>query len=134
MTETIEDEILRLDSNPFSDGVTLAVRLASPGVRYNDLPGAVKTLSSEIKREIEAEIKYRGYVEMERKAHARITHMESTQIPPDMDFGNIHNLKMEARQKLTRVRPNTLAQASRIPGVTAADIAVLSISIKAHSR
>ena len=130
MGEHIRNEVVRLDSTFGDHGVSLATRLLSPGVRYQDLPGADLSLAPEIKREIEAEIKYRGYIEMDRKARSRIRRMESTLIPADFDYQNIHNLKTEARQKLSHVRPQTLAQAARIPGVTAADIAVLSVALR----
>lgn len=76
---------------------------------------------------IETEIKYAGYIEREKLAAEKMSRLENLKIPPDFDFESLLSLSTEARQKLTRVRPATLAHASRIPGVSPADVNVLLV-------
>jgi len=76
------------------------------------------------------EIKYRGYVEIERSVRKRNSNFDSMIIPHDIDYGSIKSLRTESRQKLSRIRPVSIGQASRIPGVGPADILLLAIWIK----
>ena len=76
---------------------------------------------------VEIAIKYRGYIERERRMADKILKLENIPIPENFDFNNVTSLSIESRQKLIRYRPLTIAQASRIPGVSPADIAVLLV-------
>jgi tRNA uridine 5-carboxymethylaminomethyl modification enzyme len=127
----IDEEVDRLNGTSSHRG-SLATLLASPGIRYASLPGARTDLPDEVVSEIESEIKYRGYIALEKKAHRRVAALESEPIPESMDYERLSSLKTEARQKFRRVLPATLGQASRIPGVTAADIAILAIAIRSR--
>jgi tRNA uridine 5-carboxymethylaminomethyl modification enzyme len=79
---------------------------------------------------VELEIKYRGYIEQERRHAERALRMEADAIPSWVDYWQIPALGYECREKLSRVRPGNLGQAGRVPGVTPADLAVLSVIIK----
>jgi tRNA uridine 5-carboxymethylaminomethyl modification enzyme len=77
-------------------------------------------------------MKYEGYLSKEAAQIKTAKAMEDWRLPDDMDYLSISSLRIESRQKLTRQRPYSLGQASRIPGVTPADVAVLSVWLKRH--
>ena len=104
--------------------------LRRPEVRYRDLPDPTPGLPAEVIPQIEVEAKYAGYIAREGEQIARFKKMESQRLPPDFDYASITALRLEAREKLTRLRPAHLGQAARIPGVSPADIAVLSVYLK----
>ena len=83
--------------------------------------------SEEALEAVEIAIKYRGYIERERRMADKILKLENIAIPEEFDFNNVSSLSIESRQKLIKYRPLTIAQASRIPGVSPADIAVLLV-------
>lgn len=76
---------------------------------------------------VETEIKYKGYIEREAQAAQKISRLENLKIPRDFDYDRLESLSIEARIKLSRQRPATLAEASRIPGVSPSDISVLLV-------
>jgi tRNA uridine 5-carboxymethylaminomethyl modification enzyme len=84
-------------------------------------------ISTEEIEQVEIEIKYRGYIEREKLIAEKLHRLEEVAIPVGFDFNSLFSLTMEARQKLTRIRPATIGQASRIPGVSPADINVLLV-------
>lgn len=83
--------------------------------------------TSEIIEEAELEIKYKGYIEREKFMADKLVRLENIKIRPDFDYNSLKSLTIEARQKLTRIKPSTIGQASRIPGVSPADINVLLV-------
>ncbi len=87
-------------------------------------------INLEIMEQIEIEIKYEGYINKAYKEVAKLLKLEEKSIPDDIDYDKVKNLANEARQKLKKVRPATIAQASRISGVNPVDISVLSIFLK----
>ena len=110
--------------------------LLRTGVTLSGLAGASPVLGAclrEIGAEREAEqaveigVKYAGYIERERMVAEKMKRLEGIRIPADFDFNALGSVSIEARQKLTRIRPLTIAQASRIPGVSPADINVLLV-------
>ena len=85
---------------------------------------------NEIVRQIEIQIKYEGYID---RQHAQVEHMrklEEKKIPQDIDYSEVRNLRIEARQKLEKIRPESIGQASRISGVSPADISMLMLYLK----
>ena len=83
--------------------------------------------SEEVKEQAEINIKYRGYIEKEKENVAKLNRLETIKIPEDFDYSNINSLSSEAKQKLNKVQPHSIAQAGRISGVSPADINVLLI-------
>ena len=77
--------------------------------------------------EAEIEIKYSGYIERERQVAEKLHRLENISIPEGFDYNTMQSLTIEARQKLSRIRPTTIGQASRIPGVSPADVNVLLV-------
>ena len=111
---------------------TLAVWLRRPEARIGALHDRIVTLLSEdpvcgVETTIETEIKYAGYIGQQVRQIERLKGSDARAIPGDLDFGRIPGLSIEVRQKLERVRPDTLGQAGRIPGVTPAALAVLDV-------
>lgn len=112
------------------DGVSDAQRLRRPGVSLLSLPSAPRGLPSDIVDEIEARVKYEGYIRMDMERIQRAGLIENEPIPPDLDYTGIPSLSREAVEKLSRRRPSTLGQASRISGVRHSDVTVLLVEIR----
>lgn len=125
---TIEMELTRLNKT-YADGHSLIQILCRPEIKYHNLPGARK-LSETVVQQIEISAKYQGYIEREEEQIRRMNKIEKTMIPANIDYNAIKTLKYESRQKLLKIRPHNLGQASRIPGVNPADIAVLAVWLK----
>lgn len=108
--------------------------LRRPAVRYEDLmtwPGVGPAVQDPVVIEqLEIEAKYAGYVERQREDVERGRLQEEARLPDDIDYGKIHGLSIEVRQKLNQLRPATLGQASRISGVTPAAVSVLQVYLK----
>jgi tRNA uridine 5-carboxymethylaminomethyl modification enzyme len=97
----------------------------------------VTRLSAEIRNElksVETEIKYSGYLDQQSKAIERLRRSEQRLIPEWFDYGKVSGLSREMNEKLTRVRPRTLGQASRIPGVTPAAVSLINVYIEIQAR
>ena len=90
----------------------------------------LKIEDSQIKKQLEIQAKYAGYIERQALEIQRHLHYENTQLPTKIDYNTIAELSVEVRQKLTRIRPETIGIASRIPGVTPSAISVLLIYLK----
>ena len=84
-------------------------------------------MDDEIVEQAEIQLKYSGYIEKERNNAEKLTRLEEMKIPENFDFYKVHSLSIEAKQKLTAIRPVTISQASRISGVSPADISILLI-------
>jgi tRNA uridine 5-carboxymethylaminomethyl modification enzyme len=125
----IESELLRLCQIRHG-AQTLAEILRRPESCYEDLPSARLELPEDVRRQVEIQIKYEGYITRDLDQISQFTKLESKQIPPNLDYTQIKSLRFESRQKLSKYRPDSVGQASRIPGVTPADIAVLLVWLK----
>ncbi len=134
---TVEKIIDFLD-NSYYHNKSLSGILSRPGVKlvqmiedfknkFESLPESVKeNITSHVIKQTEIRVKYRGYIELEEKEVERDKKQENEKIPESFDYFSVDALRYESREKLSQVKPETLAQASRISGVTPADIAVLS--------
>ena len=111
-------------------GVPLVTILSRPGISYGELPQRRTDLPSEVVEQVEIRVKYAGYIAQEERAAGRAKSEEAVRIPAWLDYQKIASLRFESREKLMRVRPENLGQASRISGVNPADISVLSLIIK----
>jgi tRNA uridine 5-carboxymethylaminomethyl modification enzyme len=113
------------------DGITLAQWIRRPENFVSALPEEIRRLASEeIWSQVETDLKYEGYIRREMESVARQQRQEEHPVPMDLDYASIPGLRNESRQKLAQVRPVTLGQASRISGVTPADVALLSVWIR----
>ena len=113
------------------DGITLVQWIRRPENFVTALPEEMRRLASEeIWSQVETDLKYEGYIRREMESVARQQRQEEHPVPMDLDYASIPGLRNESRQKLAQVRPVTLGQASRISGVTPADVALLSVWIR----
>lgn len=119
-------------------GFSLAQLLSRPEVTYStlmcDYPEAVRDYGEEINFQIELNLKYAGYIQRQAGEVARLSHVENIKIPPSFEYNTILGLRNEAKQKLSLHNPQNLGQASRIPGVSPADISVLMVALEAGKR
>jgi tRNA uridine 5-carboxymethylaminomethyl modification enzyme len=99
-----------------------------------DLPEEFLNLTPPVRDEVLYRVRYRGYLDRDLRAIAQQGDFERIKIPQDMDYGAIRGLRLEAQQKLQQIRPLTLAQAGRISGVSPADLSVLQVALRAHSK
>lgn len=129
LEKLISDETARLET-VYSCDASLSQTLKRQEITYYTLPTARHDLPEEAARQIEINLKYAGYIEQERRLASRIADLDEQSIPDGIDYSRIAGLKTEARQKFGRIQPSSLGQAARIPGVTAADIAVLSVALR----
>ena len=112
------------------DGCRLADLLRRPGIHYDELAPfdpARPALTAAEAEQVELNVKYEGYIRRQEKQVEELRRMECRTLPPDIDYAAIEGLRLEAREKLAAVRPADLGQASRISGVSPADVAVLMI-------
>jgi tRNA uridine 5-carboxymethylaminomethyl modification enzyme len=131
-----------------SKRLTLAGILARPEMHYSDLIALldrsdlsdvsdrsdVPTISARAAEQVELCIKYEGYIRRQEEEVERFRRLESERIPPDLDYRSLHGLTTEAADKLSRIRPISLGQASRISGVSPSDISVLMIHLHARRQ
>jgi tRNA uridine 5-carboxymethylaminomethyl modification enzyme len=132
----INDYLESVNSEPLTQGRKLYDILMRNNVTFESLSEALlklrkfisdNNISAEAIEEAEIQIKYKGYIEREKFIAEKLHRLENIRIPEDFDFHSINSLTIEARQKLTRIRPATIGQASRIPGVSPADVNVLLV-------
>ena len=120
--------------NRLKDAVAAADLLKRPYFDYqtllNFIPAPQGTLDRHVIEQVEIQLKYAGYIKKEEVKVERMKRMEAKRIPDDIDYEDIDGLATEGRQKLEKIRPETLAQASRISGVNPADIAILSVYVR----
>jgi len=149
--ESVEQEISRLETTflPPSDeltalleahempeattGISLAALLRRPGLSYDDIAATDKNapaLSRAVREQVEISIRYKGYIDRQQRQLNELARMEEHIIPDEIDYNMLHGLRIEARQKLSAVRPRSLGQAMRISGVSPADAAVLMVYLK----
>jgi tRNA uridine 5-carboxymethylaminomethyl modification enzyme len=135
--KTIEEEVTRL-SKTFRQvegrSVSLAQLLCRPDYTYTALreqfPDQISDCGHEINLQIELYLKYAGYIQRQEREAAKLEGIENQLVPKDFDFLAIKGLSNEAREKLHRIQPLNLGQASRLSGVSAADISVLLVALK----
>lgn len=91
-------------------------------------------LPEDVISEVELEVKYEGYIKRQLAQVERLKRLEDKRIPEDLDYSKVKNLSSEGQEKLSRVRPLTLGQAARVPGVSQADLAILMVYLKGYPR
>ncbi|MGA3284564.1 MAG: tRNA uridine-5-carboxymethylaminomethyl(34) synthesis enzyme MnmG [Verrucomicrobiota bacterium] len=127
--EAINNETTRL-YKIYYDSDSLAKILSRPEVNYKDLPNQNEALTEEVVQQVEIAIKYAGYIERQELEVEKFKTLENKTIPDTFDFSAVPSLRLEARQKLSKIRPATIGQAARISGVSPADISILMVCLK----
>ena len=122
-------------SIPLSNGIKLVDLIRRPELDYDKLAPIDPerpSLSAEVREEVNIYIKYEGYLTRQEKQVKQFKKLEQKLIPSDIDYNDVSSLRIEARQKLTRLRPANIGQASRISGVSPADISVLLVYLETY--
>ena len=116
------------------NGVSIAQMLRRPEVTYQELleqyPEKINDYKEETNLQIELELKYAGYIERQKSDILKLNNLENKTIPSDFNYNTILGLRGEAQEKLLRIKPHNLGQASRVPGVSPADISVMMVALK----
>lgn len=132
----INDYLKSIESEPLTQGRKLSDILSRNFVTFESLTKVLPALQKFIEsnemdtgvvEQAEIQIKYKGYIEREKFIASKLHRLENICIPEDFDYHSLNSLTIEARQKLTRIHPTTIGQASRIPGVSPADVNVLLV-------
>jgi len=134
--DAVNDVLALNQSVLIEEPVRLAALIRRPGIRYKDLLARqpVAGFSDSALEWAEIELKYSGYLERERAGAGRLNRMESVELPADAPYRSFRSLSFESREKLTAIRPATLAQAGRIPGVSPSDLQNLLIELAKWRR
>ena len=122
-----------LGTTPLNSGATLAELIRRPELSYDDIAPIDKNrkpLSDEVIEQVNINLKYEGYINRQLKQVEQFKKLENKKIPETLDYDDVYSLRIEARQKLKAIRPHSVGQASRISGVSPADISVLLVYLE----
>ena len=136
-TEKVNKFLEEKNTTKLATGVKLADLLKRTEIKYKDLiliDDEMPDLTEQEKEEVEIQIKYEGYIKMEEEQVAKFKKMEEKSLSDTIDYEQIKGLSLEARQKLNKVKPLSIGQASRISGVSPADINVLLIYLQINNK
>ena len=129
----VQEFLAAHDSTPLKTAVSMADLLMRPELNYEllaEIDPDRKELPEEVTEQVEIELKYSGYIERQQRQVEQFKKTESRRIPEDLNYDDVPSLRIEARQKLKKIRPENIGQASRISGVSPADISVLLVYLK----
>ena len=129
-SEKVQSLLESFGSTPLTSGTTLAELIRRPELSYEKLSPIDEKrpeLPYDVKEQVDINIKYDGYIKRQTRQVEQFRKMEKKKIPDDIDYDEIQSLRIEARQKLKQIRPASIGQASRISGVSPADISVLLV-------
>ena len=132
-TEKVNNLLKKYNSSPLTTGVKMAELLRRTEINYeilNEIDENREELPKEVTQEVEIEVKYKGYIKLQQAQVEKFKKLEKKLLPQDIDYSTIKGLRLEARQKLNKIKPNSVGQASRISGVSPADISVLLIYLE----
>lgn len=136
-TEAVNNLLVSLNSTPLNNGISLAELIRRPELNYEviaKLDPERPNLRYDVKEQVNINIKYEGYISRELKQVEHFKKLEGKLIPEDIDFDDIGSLRLEAKQKLKSYAPRSIGQASRISGVSPADISVLLVYMEQRRR
>jgi len=131
--EAVSDRLKEIGSAPIKDPVTLAQLLKRSEITIGMLScfaPEIDSVDPVVREEVETIIKYEGYINRQIQQVERLKKMEDTKIPWDIDYNAVYGLTREVREKLSKVRPISLGQASRISGITPAALMALQVHFK----
>ena len=137
-TENVRDFLDKLKSAEINRGISIYELLKRPEITYENIAPLDSTrpenIDKSVKQEAEILIKYDGYIKKQSIQVQHYKKLEGKLLPEDIDYNNVSGLRIEARQKLTKIRPVSIGQASRISGVSPADISVLLVHLEREKR
>ena len=132
-TEKVNEFLKKYGSSPLTTGVKLADLVKRSELTYENLAEIDDDrpdLPEQVQKEVGIELKYEGYIKLQAEQVEKFKKLEEKKLPQDINYEDIKGLRLEARQKLNKIRPNSVGQASRISGVSPADISVLLIYLE----
>ena len=136
-TKEVNKILVSAGTTEINDGFKLAELLKRTELTYDMLEKIDKdrpVLSAEVKEEVEIMVKYEGYIKMQEEQVESFKKLEKKLLPENLDYEEIKGLRIEARQKLNKVKPYSIGQSSRISGVSPADISVLLVYLEQRKR
>jgi tRNA uridine 5-carboxymethylaminomethyl modification enzyme len=136
-TDKNNQTLMNLGTTPIQSGVSLAQLLKRPQLSYENtapLDAHRPDYSKQICDEVEIQLKYEGYIKKQNAQVKQFKKMESKRIPENIDYHHIEGLRLEAVEKLSEVRPMSIGQASRISGVSPADITVIHVYLENRKK
>lgn len=132
-TASNNDRLKAIGSSPIKNPTSLTELLRRPEISYNHLvyfDESCAATEPEVSEQIEIQVKYDGYIQRQKDEISRMAKLEAIRLSPDIDYAAIPGLTMEAREKLIKIKPLSLGQASRISGITPAAISILMVYLK----
>ena len=140
-SEKVQELLVSYESTPLNSGSSLAELIRRPELSYEAVtdidvtrPELPKDLAAEVIEQVDISLKYDGYIQRQKRQVEQFKKMENKKIPEDMDYDAVNSLRIEAVQKLKEYRPVSIGQASRISGVSPADISVLLVYLSGNHR
>ena len=133
----VQDFLVRNGSTPLQTSANLAEIIRRPELNYDltkELDEVRKEFSKEVRDQVNINIKYEGYIKRQESQVKQFKKLENKKIPVNIDYNNVNSLRIEAIQKLSKVRPSSIGQASRISGVSPADITVLLVYLETYKE
>ena len=133
----VQEFLVRKGSTPLQTSANLAEIIRRPELNYDltkELDEDRKELRKEVRDQVNINIKYEGYIKRQESQVKQFKKLENKKIPVDIDYNNVNSLRIEAVQKLSKVRPSSIGQASRISGVSPADITVLLVYLETYKE
>ena len=130
-----QEYLQSIGSSAIRTGISLADLLCRPEITYQNMSGLDPmrpALPDEVTEQVEINIKYEGYIERQKKQVEQFNRLENKKIPQNIDYDKVLSLRLEARQKLKQLRPSSIGQASRMSGVTPADVSVLLVYLEKY--
>ena len=130
-----QEYLQSIGSSAIRTGISLADLLCRPEITYQNMSGLDPmrpSLPDEVTEQVEINIKYEGYIERQKKQVEQFNRLENKKIPQNIDYDKVLSLRLEARQKLKQLRPSSIGQASRMSGVTPADVSVLLVYLEKY--
>ena len=133
-SKDVQNILIKYESTPLTSGTTLAELIRRPELNYDILAPIDKSrpvLEESVTEQVNINIKYNGYIKRQLRQVDQFKKMENKKIPDDIDYEDVKSLRIEAKQKLMQIKPSSIGQASRISGVSPADISVLLVYLSA---
>ena len=136
-TEEVQNLLEKYNSTKLVSGITLAELIRRPELNYDSLASIDEerpNLSEEVREEVNINLKYEGYIKRQQRQVEQFHKLEKKKIPVDLDYEKVSSLRLEAIQKLSDIRPESVGQAARISGVSPSDISVLTVYLEQYNR
>ena len=133
--EKVQAFLEKHGSTPLKSGTTLRELIRRPELSYEELAEIDENrpeLRADVQEQVNIEIKYEGYIQRQKRQVEQFKKLETKKIPKDIDYDDVYSLRLEAKQKLKEYEPTSIGQASRISGVSPADISVLLVYLESH--